>query len=58
MQLAQGIPITDVSRWLGHQDIGITFRTYGHLVDEAWDRALDVMQAAYQTGTTEVAAVC
>ncbi|MFG6199086.1 tyrosine-type recombinase/integrase [Nonomuraea sp. JJY05] len=56
MQLAQGIPITDVSRWLGHQDIGITFRTYGHFVDESWDRALDVMEAAYQTGITEVAA--
>ncbi|MEO3873788.1 hypothetical protein ABGB18_33675 [Nonomuraea sp. B12E4] len=37
MRPAQGIPITDVSRWLGHQDIGITFRNYGHLVDEAWD---------------------
>ncbi|WP_431933716.1 tyrosine-type recombinase/integrase [Nonomuraea jabiensis] len=59
MQLAQGIPITDVSRWLGHQDIGITFRTYGHLVEEAWDTAVDVMEAAYQTGITEVpAAAC
>ncbi|MET9249695.1 tyrosine-type recombinase/integrase [Nonomuraea sp. NPDC003709] len=59
MQLAQGIPITDVSRWLGHQDIGITFRTYGHLVDEAWDRALDAMEAGYQTGIAEVpAAAC
>ncbi len=59
MKLAQGIPITDVSRWPGHQDIGITFRTYGHLVDEARDRALDVMQAGYQTGIAEVpAAAC
>nr|WP_246268715.1 site-specific integrase [Nonomuraea typhae] len=60
MQLAQGIPITDVSRWLGHQDMGITFRTYGHLVDEAWDTAVSLMQTAYQTGisTNVAAAAC
>jgi integrase len=30
--LAEGIPITDVSRWLGHKSIEVTHQIYGHLV--------------------------
>jgi site-specific recombinase XerC len=30
--LAKGIPITEVSRWLGHKSIAVTHETYGHLV--------------------------
>lgn len=37
--LAAGIPITDVSRWLGHKNIQVTFGIYGHLVPESDDRA-------------------
>jgi integrase len=40
--LADGVPITDVARYLGHQDINVTFATYGHLVPAASDRARDV----------------
>lgn len=50
MQLSQGIPITDLSRWLGHKDINETYKTYAHLLEEAWDRALEVMQTGYETG--------
>jgi integrase len=52
MQLAQRIPITDVSAWLGHNNINTTYQTYGHLVEEAWDRALEVMETAYQEGVS------
>ncbi|GAA0925862.1 hypothetical protein GCM10009560_27570 [Nonomuraea longicatena] len=55
MQLADGIPITDVSRFIGHKNINITYAIYGHLVDEAWDRALEVMQARFDA-TPAVAA--
>jgi integrase len=37
--LASGIPITDVSKWLGHRNIQVTYGIYGHLVPESWDRA-------------------
>lgn len=41
--LAGGIPITDVSKWLGHRDINTTYSIYGHLVPESWDRARAVL---------------
>lgn len=37
--LASGVPITDVSKWLGHRNINITYAIYGHLVPESFDRA-------------------
>lgn len=30
--LGKGVPITDVAHWLGHRDVRVTFRIYGHLV--------------------------
>jgi Phage integrase family len=30
--LAEGVPITEVSRWLGHNSIEVTHQIYGHLV--------------------------
>jgi len=44
--LANGVPIHEVSRWLGRRSIKTTVDTYGHLVPESWDRCRDVMQAA------------
>lgn len=41
--LAGGIPITDVSKWLGHRNIQVTYGIYGHLVPESWDRARRVL---------------
>jgi integrase len=36
--LAEGIPISEVSRWLGHESITTTVDLYGHLVPEASGR--------------------
>lgn len=44
--LAAGIIITDVARFLGHEDIQVTFDTYGHLVPAANNRARDVFDKA------------
>ncbi|MFF9644769.1 tyrosine-type recombinase/integrase [Kitasatospora aureofaciens] len=44
--LANGVPIHEVSRWLGHKSIKTTVDIYGHLVPEAWDRCRDIMQMA------------
>ncbi|MCT7350758.1 site-specific integrase [Streptomyces sp. 15-116A] len=45
--LASGIPIHEVSRWLGHKSIKTTVDIYGHLVPESWDRCRDIMQSAF-----------
>jgi integrase len=45
--LAAGIPITDVSKWLGHRDINTTYATYGHLVSGSFDRARDALDKAW-----------
>jgi len=37
--LAEGIPITEVSRWLGHNSIEVTHQIYGHLIPTSLDRA-------------------
>ncbi|GAB4588676.1 tyrosine-type recombinase/integrase [Nocardia sp. IFM 10818] len=44
--LANGIPIHEVSAWLGHKSIKTTADIYGHLVPGAWDRCRSVMQEA------------
>jgi len=46
--LAEGIPITEVSRWLGHKSIEVTHQIYGHLVLSSFDRARTVIDIAYQ----------
>ena len=33
--LSKGVPITDVAHWLGHRDVRVTYRIYGHLVPSA-----------------------
>ena len=45
--LSRGVPITDVARWMGHQDIRETYRIYSHFMPEAEDRALAVLDAEY-----------
>jgi hypothetical protein len=45
--LAEGIPITEVSRWLGHKSIEVTHQIYGHLVPSSFDRARTALDAAY-----------
>jgi integrase len=46
--LAEGIPITEVSRWLGHKSIEVTHQIYGHLVPSSFDRARTALDHAYQ----------
>jgi integrase len=46
--LASGIPITDVSKWLGHRNIQTTFGIYGHLVPASWDRARGALDAEWE----------
>jgi integrase len=41
--LANGIPITDLAKRLGHKNINVRYATYGHLVPSSWDRARDVL---------------
>ncbi|MFD7338093.1 tyrosine-type recombinase/integrase [Streptomyces violascens] len=41
--LAHGIPIHEVSRWLGHKSIKTTVDVYGHLVPASWDRCRTIM---------------
>ncbi|MFE9295162.1 tyrosine-type recombinase/integrase [Streptomyces niveus] len=55
--LANGVPIHEVSRWLGHRNIKTTVDTYGHLVPEAWDRCPDVMQQALRPSPVRAVAV-
>jgi hypothetical protein len=51
---AHGIPITEVSRWLGHRSIEVTHQIYGHLVPTSWERARTVLDEA-RRGTTPAA---
>jgi integrase len=46
--LAEGIPITEVSRWLGHKSIEVTYQIYGHLVPSSFDRARTALDNAHQ----------
>ena len=46
--LAEGIPITEVSHWLGHKSIEVTHQIYGHLVPGSFDRARTALDTAYQ----------
>jgi integrase len=48
--LAEGVPISEVSRWLGHKSITTTVDLYGHLVPEASGRARDALDKAFDFG--------
>src|SRR5215831_1422442 len=45
--LARGVPITDVAAWLGHREISVTYRVYGHLVPSAASRAREALDAEF-----------
>lgn len=46
--LSNNVPILDVSRWLGHKSIMVTADIYGHLMPDAQERFVTIMQAALQ----------
>jgi integrase len=52
--LAEGVPISEVSRWLGHKSITTTVDLYGHLVPEATGRACDALDKAFSRAKTNV----
>jgi len=43
--LSAGVPITDVSAWLGHRDIRITAAVYSHLMPDAWTRGRQALES-------------
>jgi integrase len=47
--LAGGIPITDVSKYLGHNSIQVTYGIYGHLVPASGDRARNVLDEEWSS---------
>ncbi len=40
-----GVPLTDVSAWLGHRDVNVTYQTYSHLIPDAWERGRAALEA-------------
>ena len=49
--LAGGVPISELSRWLGHKSITTTVDLYGHLVPEVSGRARDALDSTFGAGT-------
>ncbi|MFQ6142716.1 hypothetical protein ACLMNJ_06510, partial [Streptomyces seoulensis] len=45
-KLSNGVPIHEVSRWLGHRSVKTTVDIYGHLLLSAGDRCREVLQRA------------
>jgi integrase len=45
--LGKSVPITDAAHRLGHRDVRVTFRIYGHLVPSAAARAITVLDEEY-----------
>lgn len=50
--IEQGVQLTELSRWMGHQSITETADTYGHLYPAAESRARDAIDAAFSTPAT------
>ncbi|MFB7630585.1 tyrosine-type recombinase/integrase [Streptomyces sp. NPDC056149] len=44
--LAHGVPLHEVSRWLGHTSIKTTADSYGHLVPTVWERCRQALEQA------------
>jgi integrase len=47
VMLARGVHITELAHWLGHRDINVTHRTYGHLLPSAAARGVAALDAEY-----------
>lgn len=41
--LARGVPVTDVSRYLGHRSVDLTYRIYSHFIPSSFDTARKVL---------------
>ena len=49
------MPISEVSRWLGHKSITTTVDPYGHLVPEASGRARAALDGAFAVARAQAA---
>lgn len=45
--LSNGVPLTDVSTWLGHLSTEVTSRVYAHVIPSAMGRAASVLDSEY-----------
>ena len=55
--LANGEPITNVSRWLGHSSVDFTYKRYARYIpDQAAAAAMDRQAALYESGLRLVVA--
>lgn len=45
--MSQGVPIKIVSEMLGHADVGITLRTYSHVLPGMQQQAADAMEKLF-----------
>ena len=45
--LSAGVPVTDVSRWLGHRSIQTTYRVYSHYMPSSFDQAIKALDQEY-----------
>ncbi|GGU41082.1 hypothetical protein GCM10010211_00040 [Streptomyces albospinus] len=55
--LAHGVPLHEVSRWLGHTSIKTTVDIYGHLVPAAWERCRQALERALGPAPADAPAV-
>ncbi len=46
--LAHGVPVPDVSGYLGHQSIQVTYSIYRHAIPSSMDRAVAVLDDAWE----------
>jgi integrase len=53
--LGKGVPLGDVSEWLGHKDVNTTYATYRHMIPEAPTRAVAALDAEYSEWSGEAA---
>lgn len=53
--LAHGVPIHEVSRWLGHRSVKTTIDIYGYLVPRVWHRCREVLQNAMRPAPLDAA---
>ena len=42
--ISKGVPITMISKRLGHSNIEMTFNTYAHLIPEDEDKAINALE--------------
>ena len=45
--LAGGVPVTDVSRYLGHRSVDLTYRIYSHFIPSSLDTARNVLDSQW-----------